>query len=158
MLKVCKKVRGALIFYWARHNEGMKTLLLAILLSSTCLPHSWARTRILSDYQIRNQAENIAAKINSRGDWLVVSAEGAYFNGRKVLSDYQVSESGPVVAGLNSSGDWMVVSRKGGFVNGSEVVIGVNISQNSDIAADISDSGEWVIASSMGAYKGSAKK
>lgn len=155
---VCKKERGAFTFCRARQNGGMKTILLVIALTSFCVPHSWARTRILSDYQIRNQAESIAAKVNTRGDWLVVSGEGAYYNGRKVLFDYQIGEPGPVVADLNSSGDWIVVSRKGGFVNGSEVVIGVNIAQDSDIAADISDSGEWVIVSSMGAYKGSAKK
>ncbi len=136
----------------------MKIILLATLIFTICGPVAHARTRILSDYQIRNQAEHIVAKVNSRGDWLVVSGEGAFLNGRKILFDYQIGEPGPIIAELNSSGDWMVVSRKGGYVNGSEVVIGVNIAQNSDIAGDISDSGEWVIASSMGAYKGSVKK
>jgi len=133
-----------------------KTALLAIaMILATPL---WAKTRILSDYQIRNMAEVIVTKVNERGDWLVVSSEGAFYNGRKVLFDYQIGEEGQLVADLNNAGDWIVVSRKGAFVNGSTVVISGNIASNSALAADINDKGDWVVASSMGAYKGKANE
>lgn len=133
----------------------MKTIKLLILISLTALSlnDAWSKTRILSNHQVRNMAEVIVAKVNDKGDWLVVSAEGAFFNGRKVLFDYQVDEGG-ITADLNNAGDWIVASKKGAFVNGSKVVIESNIASDSAVAADINESGEWVVASSLGAFKG----
>lgn len=132
--------------------KTIKFLLLITFLSLT-LSDAWSKTRILSGHQIRNMAETIVAKVNDKGDWLVVSAEGAFFNGRKVLFDYQIDEGG-VVADLNNAGDWIVASKKGAFVNGSKVVIESSISNDSAVAVDINESGEWLVASSLGAFKG----
>lgn len=128
--------------------------ILIITLTFLTMGQLVARTRVLSDYQVRNMAETLVAKINERGDWLVVSAEGAFFNGRKVLFSYQIAEDSSLEAKLNNAGDWMVVSSKGGYVNGAQVVPETSIANNSVVSADINEKGEWIIASSRGAFKG----
>lgn len=134
----------------------MKAIQYILLLTLTLLSIGplAAKTRVLSDYQVRNMAETLVAKINERGDWLVVSAEGAFFNGRKVLFAYQIAEDASLTADLNNAGDWIIASSKGGYVNGAQVVPEANIANNSVVSADINEKGEWIVASSRGAIKG----
>lgn len=86
-------------------------------------------------------------KINSNGDWAIMTSAGVYKNAASVLSNPSSSNIGGNILywslDFNAQGDWIAVSSRGAFLNGTELTVTPNFDGSTTIEAN--DIGEMVV-------------
>ncbi len=86
-------------------------------------------------------------KINSNGDWLIMTTSGVYKNGAPQITNPSGSNIGGNIAywslDMNEQGDWVAISSRGTFLNATRISVAPNPDSSTTIEAN--DVGEMLV-------------
>lgn len=87
-------------------------------------------------------------KINSNGDWLIMTSSGIYKNGVVVLTNPSSANIGGNIAywslDMNEQGDWVAITSRGTFLNGTATT-STNLNPDSTFNIQANDVGEMIV-------------